>query len=203
MALVRPTEKSNYGSGIKKFALVGVKDLFYTGEVDRTNPQICLELTLQAVGSDYESRLRLWGDLKFDASGQIDPEEMKVVKHIYSFFDTIGFQGGINATGAWEAANGDPIVDIAAALAPYIRRGITPPTENEAVVAAFMYKRWNERQKKAYNTIYPKFCNPKSTSEIQKLESFIDFMKKKGNIVEHVEGQEPAQNTTVVTGNDW
>lgn len=181
MALVKPPETSGGGYlGFQNFVVTKVEDLFKKGEVDTTTPQICLQITLQAAGSDYDNNLRIWGDVKFAPDGSIDAGETAVLKKLYSFFEAIGFTGGINSRGQWESGEGEIIEDIGTALQAYLYNTIKTPEPKDCTVRAYVYKKWNASKRKAYTTIYPRFAAVGNKKSIADLESFIDFMIKKG-----------------------
>tara|TARA_R100000655_G_scaffold100503_1_gene144961 strand:- start:2487 stop:3122 length:636 start_codon:yes stop_codon:yes gene_type:complete len=192
MALIKPEKKSS-GSKYLGYCEVSLKEV--NNRVNDTNEDggkkfpwadIYLDVVLQPKDSDYTRNMQICGSFDREEGSSKIKADSSVLKRLYWFFDAIGFQGGINAEGAWEDEKGQPIEDIADVLSKYSSESYNYLT--------YIYKEADKKNpSKHWTRVHNKIVvnNPNGRKE---LESYITFMKNK-NFLREVD-------PTAVNGSD-
>ena len=180
MGIIRPkgkssNETSNY-YGICDIAVLSFRDK--SENFDWAD--VYLEVEVQQKGSDYTKTIRLAGSLDRDPDGSVTGGS--VLNRLYHFFDVLGVRAGINAKGAFETEDGQPIENISKYLTENHACGTEEPTTFPYL--AYVYK---EKPKqpggKVYTRVHHKI-NVNSEEGRRKLTEDVTWFKSKGFIKE-------------------
>ena len=180
MGIIRPTSKSSNETsnyyGICNIAILSIRDK--SENFDWAD--VYLEVEVQQKGSDYTKTIRLAGSLDRDPDGSVTGGS--VLNRLYHFFDVLGVTAGINAKGAFETEDGQPIENISKYLTENHSNGTEEPTTFPYL--AYVYK---EKPKqpggKVYTRVHHKI-NVNSEEGRRKLTEDVTWFKSKGFIKE-------------------
>ena len=180
MGIIRPTSKSSNETrnyyGICNIAILSFRDK--SENFDWAD--VYLEVEVQQKGSDYTKTIRLAGSLDRDPDGSVTAGS--VLNRLYHFFDVLGVTAGINAKGAFETEDGQPIENISKYLTENHSNGTEEPTTFPYL--AYVYK---EKPKqpggKVYTIVHHKI-NVNSEEGRRKLTEDVTWFKSKGFIKE-------------------
>lgn len=180
MGIIRPTSKSSNETsnyyGICNIAILSFRDK--SENFDWAD--VYLEVEVQQKGSDYTKTIRLAGSLDRDPDGSVTGGS--VLNRLYHFFDVLGVTAGINAKGAFETEDGQPIENISKYLTENHSNGTEEPTTFPYL--AYVYK---EKPKqpggKVYTRVHHKI-NVNSEEGRRKLTEDVTWFKSKGFIKE-------------------
>lgn len=155
-----------------------------------------IEVTLQSENSQYPIMYQLKGSYDREASGDI--KDSSFLRRIYYLLDALGFEGGPDKTGKWVDKDGKEISDLVKSL----NKNHTPSnmlTDTAKPYYCFVYKEWNPKEMKAFTRVCPKIVK-NIDKEKEDLKSYVSYMKGKGYIKEHVEGNDN-KNHVPISGN--
>lgn len=197
MGRFRPDPPSDAGGSFLGFQEVGILDFRdEASKYDWADVYITTSLALKT--SKYPVDLKVAGSWNKDTNGNI--EKSTLLNAIYYLFDAIGYEGGPNRQGEWENEKGSKI-DIVNELNLKFSHD-NPLTDPKFDYYVYVYKQWNENDKKAYTRVARKIV--KNNEEGRKdLKSWISFMKDKGHLKEWDESiPGPNSNPTVPSSID-
>ncbi len=179
MALMRSQIKTGGGdwTGIKTGTIIGVKD-------DSSKfawADVYLAVEFKVEGSEYPRIMKIAGSWDKNPDGTI--QDCTLLKRITFFFDAIGEQGGVNQHGEWVNFKEEKIDDICSYIMDNYK---------DSACTIFIYKEQG-KDGKAYTRVHNKVLAAKNGSEAE-LESYVDFIRKKGYLKEAKEGNGTANN---------
>tara|TARA_R100000808_G_C2114089_1_gene127273 strand:+ start:224 stop:835 length:612 start_codon:yes stop_codon:yes gene_type:complete len=189
MALFKPEEtKTNSFNGICECTIVDIQDK--SAQFDWAD--IYLQVTLLQNGSKYTRNANIVGGFDKEPNGNVTGGS--VIKRMYSFFEAINCNAGINIKGEWEDAEGNKIDDIATFLSKYTTEWDGEKAGTDGKYLAYFYKQAPKKPgKQAYNVahykIYPNGGNCK-----EQLQKDIDWMKSRGYLKEDTGEAQPVNS---------
>ena len=190
MAIFRPTKTTGGGgfTGIKEASIARIVD-----KADETLPDgskkykwadIYLDVEWKIKDSQYTNKMQIAGSFDRDDNGNITGGS--VLNRLYNFFDTIGYNGGINIKGDWEDADGNKIDDIAQALSGYSTSN--PLNEDTFDYLIYIYKEQPKPgQDKAWTRVASNCIFPNQKGMQEKMQEKVNFLKSK-NIIKEFNG---------------
>ena len=174
MGIIRSEIKKGGGGnwfGIKEAGLISIRD--ESAKFDWADVYLVLEF--QVEGSQYTRPCKITGSFERAADGTI--EDGPLLKRITYMCDSLGWDGGIDATGVWMTEDEQKIDDIGAFLTDNF--GNESPS-NDFVI--YVYKEQGKNGK-AYTRVHHRFMT--NTEHNKKdLTSYIKFVKDKGYLKE-------------------
>lgn len=188
----RPADLDTSSDGGSKF--LGYVPCGITGYEDRSDQfdwaDVYIVISLSLEGSQYPQEMRLSGSFDREPNGNI--KTCTILKRLYWFFDTIGFEGGPNVQGEMVDENGESIDLVNHLESNFITSSLNDPRNN---FLAYLYKEQGRKDpSKTYTTVFPKLVE-NTPSGRKDLEGYINFMKSK-NLIKEVQ-QGVATNTVV------
>jgi hypothetical protein len=182
MALFKPKGSSSGGGGNK---FMGVCEMGIVSFADKSADFDWADIFIVAeVGikdSEYNREIKIRGSFDKDAKGNITGGS--VLNRMYKFFGDIGCNAGVNIKGQWEAADGEPIKDIAKYLNDNHTEGGLPGATDNHDFVGYVYKEENKKTGKAYNTVHYRLFPNNSTGKVD-LASHVKWMKTNGYLKE-------------------
>ena len=177
MAIFKPEANGNSNfTGICEFGMLEFKNK--SGDFDWAD--IFIEVLVKQKDSDYDRVLQI--------KGSLDKEDGKVtggsvLRRMYHFFDQIGCGAGINVQGEWEDEKGDKIDDIAKYLNDKFIKSNGTYEPNMDYLGYFYKEQPKKLGGRAYTRIFTKVYKNADENKA-KLQSDVDWMKKKGYLKE-------------------
>ena len=193
-------EKTEYSGspswlGYQSVAITDVLDK----SKDYPNMDVFLEIHFKNDNSEYPFKYALLGTFEKDEHGNVKGES-SLLKRILYFVDALGWSGGVNTKGEWVDEEDKAIEDIAA----YLNLNFTSanygmnPLEDDHKYFIYVYKKYNEKSKKAFTTVLPKIVTSDAKSQAD-LESYVGWMKTNKYLVEHDESSNVSNGVTSST----
>ena len=193
MTLMRPTNDAPVGAsflGYQEATILNIKDR--ADEFDWAD--VYVDVILATPNSKYSTTMRIKGSYKRNTDNTIDANS-KLVKDIYSFFDAIGYTGGIDNTGTFCNNKGEP-VSIESELSSYISGKTPEDTDHEFNLYVYVYKDWNIKRKKAYTTVH-NYIQPNTEEGREKCNDRIEYLLKNGFLKEATSEQLNSVNGSI------
>lgn len=191
MAIFRPAKASGNGGG----GFTGIKEASLASIVDKSDEKlddgskkykwadIYLDVEWKIKDSQYTNKMQIAGSFDRDDGGNITGGS--VVNRLYHFFDTIGYDGGINIKGEWEDKDGNKIDDISQALSSFIDND---PIEANYDYLIYIYKEQPKPgQDKAWTRVANNAIFKNQPGMQEKLQDKVNFLKSK-NIIKEFNG---------------
>lgn len=183
MALFKPEVVKNTSGflGVQEMGIIEFTDK----SADYDWADVFIQIEVAIPNSQYTNTIDIKGSLEKNVVGEITGGS--VLKRLYNIFETIGCTAGINLQGDWEDESGNEITNIAEYLNKRFAEGT--PSETQVIpfnYVGYMYKVQNKKTKKVYTDIYPKLCSNSDKGK-QELDSYINWMDKKGYLKEYKE----------------
>ena len=142
-----------------------------------------LKVNLKLENSKYPQDFKIAGSFDKNPNGTI--KDNTLLRKIYNLMEVLGDEAGVNAVGDWEI-NDRPIPDIAV----YLNDKYSPqaPEEPQMNNLIYIYEKFNQREGKAFNECAGRIYRNDEDGKTE-LEGYVNFMKGKGYIKEHVAGE--------------
>ena len=188
MAIFKPAKGSG-GSffGILPAALIDIVDRSDDKKDDGTKrfnwADIYLDVEFEPKGSQYTRKMQIAGSFERDSNGKITGGS--VLNRMYSFFDAIGFAGGVNLDGEWEDKDGNKIDDIEQVLKDYCMEN--PIVTNDSVYKYLIYV-YKEQPRNGSDKVWTRVSNSiflNKPGEQDKFSERINFLKSRNIIKEY------------------
>ena len=177
MALFKPEVKQVRSfKGICEFAIVGFEDMSDSVEW----ADYLINVIVKLNGSDYTNKISLKGKVDTDANGKVTGGDF--FNRLYSMFEVLGCNAGINVDNKWEDENGELIDDIAEYLTA--RFSEDPNKVTQFPFVSYFYKSVPKMPGgQSYNQSIG-VIELNNTKGIAKIQSNVDWRKSKGYLKE-------------------
>ena len=186
----RPDSKPTGGSWL------GFQEVQIVDFEDKTDKfawaDLFVDVTLKSETSQYPTIYQLKGAHDRESNGDI--KDSSFLRRIYYLLDAVGFEGGPNKSGEWVDGKGEAIDDVVA----HLNKNHTPAnmlTDTTLPYYCYVYKEWSPKEMKAYTRVCPKIVKNEDKDK-EDLKSYVSYMKSKGYIKEHIEGETPQVPTS-------
>ena len=181
MALFKPEVKDSSSSG----DWLGYKQMGIHSVTDKTDnyewADLYLAFEMKIEGSQYPRTMYLAGSFDKELDGTL--KESSFLKRMYHVFDIIGFDGGVNAKGQFEDADGNIINNIGEILNDKLSPG--PIDDPEMNLLGYIYREAPKQPNQAQ--IYTKIHHyiQRNTNEgMAFIKDRIEYLKKNNFIKE-------------------
>tara|TARA_R100000655_G_scaffold40080_1_gene75650 strand:- start:492 stop:1097 length:606 start_codon:yes stop_codon:yes gene_type:complete len=194
MAIFRPQAASS--GGFLGYQNAGIAS--FDSKVDQFDwADVYLVVNLKLENSQYEQPMNIAGS--FDREPDNTIKDCTLLRRLYYLFDAIGFDGGVTKEGNFEDAAGNEIEDIVS----YLEENYAPsfPAEPSIKYCVYLYKEWNEKERKAYTRVVPKLVR-NTESEKKDFQGYINFCKGKGVIKEYDDSNSLKDSASSNSGNN-
>ena len=180
MAIVRPEQQA--GETTKYVGVLPVSIWDFKDRSEEFNwCDVFLSVELKIDGSEYNRCLEICGPLDKDPQGNVTGGYC--LKPLYHLFDTLGFQGGLNAKGEWEDGDGTIIKNIGSHLNERYQTG-NPIMDPSFDHVAYIYKAEPKKVgEKSYTRVYNRLYSNTDKGTATLTEQ-VGWMKKKGYLKE-------------------
>jgi len=192
MSRFRPEKKAKKGGSFDgPPPWLGYQDAMILSFKDRSSDfsaswaEVFMDIEFKTKGSEYPVTMSIVGEHERDDDGYI--ADSPVLKKIYSIADAVGFGGGPDNTGEWVNTVGDKISNVE----KFMNDNYTSdPNSSEYPYRIYVYKKWNNKQNRAFTTVVPRVAKVTDTKSVGQLESYVDWAKENKNLVEYTEPKE-------------